>query len=69
MSNVGEEIQRWILQFKRLSTETAVGLVVAGLTFTYSLAQNRGKRFYKRSVQLLDLHARFTALGPLAGHQ
>ena len=46
---------------------TAGGLVVAGLTFAYSLAQNRGKQFYERSVQLLDLQSRFMELGPLTG--
>lgn len=46
---------------------TAGGIVVAGLTFAYSLAQNRGKPFYERSVQLLDLQERFTVLGPLTG--
>lgn len=46
---------------------TVGGFALTGLTFAHSLAQNRGKRSYERSVQLLDLRARFEALGPFTG--
>lgn len=46
---------------------TVGGLVVAVLTFGFGLVQDRGNRFYERSVQLLDLQARFRELGPISG--
>jgi hypothetical protein len=46
---------------------TVGGLLFAALNFVQLLAQNRGKRFYERSTNLLDLRERLSNLGPLTG--
>jgi len=46
---------------------TAGGLLFATLNFLQLMEQNRGKRFYERSVNLLDLRRRLDELGPVTG--
>lgn len=63
---IGLEVEMDV-QFTVSAIITVSGLLIAALSLAHALAQSRGKRFFERSVQLLDLRERLHLLGPFHG--